>query len=591
MRNTRKKRVSIYEHTLRTIYPQTKVHVLDASIKKKLTAKFNNIIPHSVRPGKTDKEGLTYFELFRVLSGSDDRKNPPHMVFLKGGMVRDIVEGKSIDEINDVDIIFTRPFKQVKFGKPGLNVANASYVSSKDASRNYYYIKVGVDDAKHTHHQSVDGTNAIFTPDNYSHYESPLNTLFINVTQNRNHPNELDRVYDLTGVGWKHAKQKLWTVPSEKCMVDPDWLKNAKLWRCLKFQLRGYTVPKNVLRHIYAYWMNPHAEIDAFNWDNIWGKVGLNDSKKHSAEVLQHNLVRLFAIVCQNFRQLAYTPHHAAAFCKLLLRHNAFTVISRLNDLRKIRTHHKTLKHSKKPSRLSSRITEDSTQNTEVHFLLNYVEKEGNRTLTTIPYIFNLVLLLVDMHVLTTFHHMSLRYKLLPEMVSVCNVATLKLHTRTPTQPDIWSIHPSHPKDVKDAFKTVEMCCIGTAKGTGNKKPSNVSVLQFCEKVLACSGVKDVFANTPIVEQLLKYESLDFKPDTSEVHFFIQVSSHQTVEKQLKTLCGALNIGMHCLPREGSYLFANRIHCCSIQDAHSVMHCNKLLGMKQFVFYGCANYV
>ena len=86
------------ERILRRVYPTLRVHPLTSSIKEALVQKFKQRIPFSKWGDKTGKQGITYWELFRALSGYNHKKNEHHLVLIKGGFVRDIVQGKSLDE-------------------------------------------------------------------------------------------------------------------------------------------------------------------------------------------------------------------------------------------------------------------------------------------------------------------------------------------------------------------------------------------------------------------------------------------------------------------------------------------------------------
>lgn len=589
---------SIYENILRDVYPTTKVHRVNKRITKQLIHKFNSIIPHSVRTDKTEKDGLTYFELFRALSGYDYAKKRPHMVFLKGGAVRDIVEGNSIDDINDIDIMFTLPFKQAQFGKHGLNAIHTSYVYTKDVSKQYYYIKVGRDDT-HSSNQSVDCTNAMLIPNDYTHYEAPLNAMFINVSQNSKYPSELDRVYDITGMGVVHAKQKIWTAPSNQTLTDSYWLKNGKLWRLIKFQLRGYTVPKQTMCRIYTFWMQNHNDVDEFNWDNVWRKLGIVDSKKHSPEHLQTKLLEFFKIVYQNFTQLQYTPKYASIFCQLLLQHNAFTVVARLKDLQKIRYHKKTLKHSKTLTRLSSRIAIDSTAHPGVKCVMNIFAKEASKNKATLQHLFNLFLLLVDIHILTTFHHLTLRYKLKPEMVSVLNPQTLLLYKRKSTHPDIWCVQPSNLEQIIESLSSLvlpKLNHIQTKHITEVTTPTQVSTagqssfLLVCKTILTLETVHNVFATTPIVEQLVRHSPVSCSAET-DVHLLVHTSAPKSIRNHLQTVCASLDMDMQQQDTPDKYIIADTIHCQVVHNMEKTMYDYKLLDMKNMLFYVCANYI
>ena len=114
------------ERMLRTVYPTLKVHMLPKHVTRQLNQLMDQPIPHSIRKNShtytTDlisppaRTHLTYRELFRIFSGYAPTPNTrtghteftprvPYLVLLKGGCVRDIVQGKSIADIHDIDFI------------------------------------------------------------------------------------------------------------------------------------------------------------------------------------------------------------------------------------------------------------------------------------------------------------------------------------------------------------------------------------------------------------------------------------------------------------------------------------------------------
>ena len=259
------------ELQLKRAYPKLSLHLLSSTIQQALRDKFNQIIPFSKIGDKTGKEGITYFELFQALSGFDYVKQQPYIVMIKGGFVRDLVQGKSLDDIHDIDVVYTKPYEKVLYGKQGLLALNVKHNRYKDKDSDYYFLKIGQETTVGTE-QSVDCTHLDLTTSDYSHYEAPVNTLMINVSQSiHNTKNTLQYIYDITGQGYEHAKRRVWDVPSEDLLDNKSspgkfWLSHAKLWRMLKFQLRGYTVSATCKRHIYDYWLHHYLELPLYNW-------------------------------------------------------------------------------------------------------------------------------------------------------------------------------------------------------------------------------------------------------------------------------------------------------------------------------------
>lgn len=266
-------RQSACERLLRRQYPDLRVYPLRKATTKALHHLFQKQIPHSLRqpPGARDAlgadstAGIDHLTLFRIFSQRRSPQHDPYLVFIKGGCVRDIVQGRAIGAINDIDIVHTMPFAKARFGKPyGLNAKRVQYYTQR--APGFKYIKVG-NTARGNAVGPVDCTETKLNP-SLNSYEAPLNTLMINVTHARGMPSELDRVYDITGCGMDHARRRIWTAPNHETLHDPAWLSGAKLWRMLRFRLRGNDVPLATREVIYRYWLDNHATLPPYVWRN-----------------------------------------------------------------------------------------------------------------------------------------------------------------------------------------------------------------------------------------------------------------------------------------------------------------------------------
>ena len=335
-------RASACETVLRKAYPSLRVFRLSKSVRQALRVKFGETIPHSRR--KTAPEGtpgLTYYELFRMLSIGFATKNKaqPNLVLLKGGCVRDIVQGKAMSEIHDIDLVHTKPYYAVKRSPSGLDANHVHYTDRRDKENHFHYIKVGDDDPANNAH-AVDCTHSPLhiSPYPLNKYEACVNTLFINVTYGRN-GNEYGRVYDITGRGVAdavHRPHPVWRAPNDTTLRDPAWLLDAKLWRMLKFRRRGYTVDATTRRTVYRYWLDHYADAAPYNWINPLKKqFGSADpdpvtgKPPRPADGIRRAVGTLFTQLGDEFDTLdGFDAHDAVHIVRMLLEKQLLTVPS-----------------------------------------------------------------------------------------------------------------------------------------------------------------------------------------------------------------------------------------------------------------------
>lgn len=390
---------------LQRTYPSLKIHALPADIHEKLSRKFDSTIPFSVRGDKTGKHGITYWQLFRALSGYNYKKKEPHLVLIKGGFVRDLVQGKSLDTIHDIDVVHTKPFNQALYGNDGIHMLNVQYQSHKDTETKYYYMKIGMKSEEGDDH-SVDCTYTAL--DGFNHYESPVNMMMLNVSvmADKDHPMHasLNTVYDLSGRGWHHAKKKIWDAPDALTLKDRFWLSSGKLWRMLKFQFRGYTIPSSTKKEIYSYWLKEYQNVPLYNWDNPWHKhFGGNGA--HLAQAINNTrvaVVNVFRMVANDLTELGMDRVASQMFYVMLLEMNAVTVASRLRDLKRMKIYFKKLRYTKGSVRsLSSSVEHISKNNGDIKRLCDILLSKSK--LTTHKQFCAYAELLLHTNLITTF--------------------------------------------------------------------------------------------------------------------------------------------------------------------------------------------
>ena len=395
------------EIQLKQVYPQLRVFTLAPDVRKAILQKFQQCIPFSKRGDKTGKAGITYLELFRTLSGFDHTNQKPYLVLIKGGFVRDIVQGKSLNDIHDIDIVHTKPFNKVLYGTNGLQTLNIQYNQHKDKETNFYFLKIGADVSSNTN-QSVDCTQLDLASFDYTHCEAPVNTLMLNVSvtpsQTQTDATMAQHIYDITGKGYEHAKHCVWDAPNPKVLRNTFWLSNAKLWRMIKFQLRGYTVSTTCKRHIYNYWLHHYHDVPVYNWINPWRKHfgAEGETLKQTVQNTRIALHNVLQIVCKDMEQLQMDVQDAKTFCIMLLEMNMLTVSSRLVDLKRMNQHYKLLRYSKgTPQSLASSVEQISKQNREIKELCAVLVSSPE--LNTHSSVFRYVERLTLTNLLTTF--------------------------------------------------------------------------------------------------------------------------------------------------------------------------------------------
>ena len=411
---------SYCEKILRQAYPSLRVYSLPSHITRALVQKLNTPISHSVhnkpctpqvRPGTSDtssketpskdsskcpttivKKDLTHFELFRCFSGYDHTANEPYIVLLKGGCVRDLIQGKAVEDIHDIDITHTMPFGKVRFGQPyGLHAQQVQYYETHTSD--FKYIKVGKCE-KPDDTEPVDCTETKLPP--FSHYEAPVNTLFINVTQTRRKNGkggaELDRVYDITGKGIEHARQKIWAAPSADQLHDPKWLYNSKLWRMLKFIFRGYKVNNDTRTAVYKYWLDHYDDellsTSTHVWINPWKKIfgttnAVVDSEGNTItpqEAVERVLRDVFRVVGADFDRLhGFGAKAAASFILMFINKKLFTTPGQFSVLKATQESRTSKNNHHVPSNSSG--ADDSTTNRSVYTkCMKQVEQIVSRT-------------------------------------------------------------------------------------------------------------------------------------------------------------------------------------------------------------------
>ena len=306
-----------------------------------------------------------------------------------------------------IDIIHTKPFNQARYGNNGLNTKGVYYKAHKDSSTNYYYIKVGRNTKT-----CVECTQAFFDKD--YQYESPANSLLIDVTQYSRASNQVQHfIFDIFGNGIKDAQDKVWDIPSAELMRNNMWVSQSKLWRMIKFGLRGYTTPVETKKYIYEYWLNTHMELPEHNWAHIWFKLGLEVfPTTNTREMMRLAVKTLFAHVEKDFNEIGFNSMNVSDFCSMLIIHDVLPLTSRVNDLGKIKTYKRSLKLKKKKIvRLSKSVKLTTEGIKEVDKICGQIHMQSIKKNASIHNMFQYVDDLVQQDILTTYPILSLKDK------------------------------------------------------------------------------------------------------------------------------------------------------------------------------------
>ena len=178
-------------------------------------------------------------------------------IFIIGGTVRDYMNTKSIETINDIDINYTISPKEINSVLRNLPIT-LFYKNEMN------YIRIGPK-------YRDDYLEGIYiNPFDKKPYEleCKMNSLMFMIDYK-------DSEYIITlidlfgGEALQQALDKIWAAPIQDYNL---WLSssNKLLWRLLKFELRGYMVPFETKKAVYQYYINDVDISDNARWQNLW---------------------------------------------------------------------------------------------------------------------------------------------------------------------------------------------------------------------------------------------------------------------------------------------------------------------------------
>jgi len=206
----------------------------------------------------------TYYEVVAAFS-----KDFTKMVFIVGGAVRDYIRTKDTSKINDIDIKYTIDPKTIKSV-----VIKPLHVTEWNTNKKYkLFFRIGLDTKENSNLDAnyVQPRKLIPTM-----LESKMNSLMWLVGKNTLHLIDL-----FGGEATQQAVAKIWDAPT---LDYPTWFKRKEetgmLWRLLKFELRGYTVPIATKRALYTHYIQHLKRLGAYNFEKICKNIKPTQFKK-----------------------------------------------------------------------------------------------------------------------------------------------------------------------------------------------------------------------------------------------------------------------------------------------------------------------
>jgi hypothetical protein len=252
-------------------FPEKKVIPLSDANTQKVLTKLKMPIPECC------KKQVSYYDILQTLS-----KNFTEPIYIVGGAVRDFMQTEDTSTMNDIDINYTINPAEVET----LLSTNFEIINFYKDKRNY--IRVGPK-------SRADYLEGFYVkPQTYEPYtlECKMNSLMFCISKDAIHLIDL-----FGGAALEQAKQKIWEAPTTDYR---EWFKAQPklLWRLVKFELRGYTVPLETKQAVYTYWIQNKDSISDYYWQNMWWTL--------NPELIQKIMNQIFKD-CKEVNQDYYT--------------------------------------------------------------------------------------------------------------------------------------------------------------------------------------------------------------------------------------------------------------------------------------------
>jgi len=258
-------------------FPEKKVIPLSDVNTHKVLTKLKMEIPECC------KKQVSYYDILQSLS-----KNFTEPIYIVGGAVRDFMQTEDTSTMNDIDINYTIDPSEIETLLAEFQIVNFY----KDKRQ---YIRVGPK-------SRADYLEGFYIkPQTYEPHtlECKMNSLMFCISKDSIHLIDL-----FGGTALEQAKRKIWEAPTTDYK---KWLDSTAklLWRLLKFEMRGYTVPIETKKAVYAYWIQNAATISDYYWQNMWWTINpdaiqtvMNQIQKDCKEV-NEDFVALLNIFIQ----------------------------------------------------------------------------------------------------------------------------------------------------------------------------------------------------------------------------------------------------------------------------------------------------
>jgi len=204
----------------------------------------------------------TYYEVVAAFS-----KDFTKMVFVVGGAVRDYIRTKDTSKINDIDIGYTIDPKTVE----KVVIKPLQITEWHKSNKTHHYTWIGTKQNK-----NIEGCYLQPRKLMPAMLESKANSLMWLVGKNTLHLIDL-----FGGEATQQAVAKIWEAPT---LDYPTWfkyeVKRGILWRLLKFELRGYTVPIATKRALYTHYIQQVKTLGAYKFEKICKNIKPTQFKK-----------------------------------------------------------------------------------------------------------------------------------------------------------------------------------------------------------------------------------------------------------------------------------------------------------------------
>jgi hypothetical protein len=245
-RNKTIKNKQNYSHELFLTNFKVKTTILERNDYQKIMHKLKTHIPDCC----TGEKKISYYDIIKAIS-HDFTDN----IYIYGGTVRDFIRTRDIESIHDIDVWYTISPKEA--------YRIVSRLPVRRMINKYDHIIIG---------NKIRGNNMDLLPFQPKKLnkpyllESKMNSLFFQIKKDQ------IILYDLfNGDASKDAEQKIWRAPSTDYQ---KWLSNKKLllWRLLKFELRGYSVPLETKQEVYKYYFR-RKNRSMQECDKLWKRI------------------------------------------------------------------------------------------------------------------------------------------------------------------------------------------------------------------------------------------------------------------------------------------------------------------------------